>query len=218
VLREKGSEDAVGLNSGSSVGKSSARKDWNDRTALATGGKMETEGRRRVGEDLKKSGDADTLLNVDSFGMGTAVKTTGDGCEKRKAVIASGDSCEKGRAVLVTVDSCEKGTAVMSSEDSCKMGTAGVTTVDGCEKGTASLSTIDSCKMGTASLPTIDSCKKGRTVMSTVDSCWQAPVLARGKLPPTSSSVIKDQLPHQFRLNSCGLLAIPPYYPKPKKG
>jgi hypothetical protein len=178
--------------------------------------------------------EEETVLSVtNSCKEGTAVESAADSCEEEKPVLSVTDSCKEGTAVKSAVDSCEEESPVVSIVDSCKEGTAVLSAVDSCEEEKSVLSVADSCKEGTAVksavdscgedpessvLSVVDSCKEGTAVKSIASSCWQVPVLSCGQLPTTSSCIANGQLPHQFQLKSGGLMAIPPYYPRPKKG
>jgi hypothetical protein len=168
---------------------------------------------------------------ADSCKEVAAVESAADSCEKETPVLSFADSYKKGTAVESAVDSCKEEKSVLSVTDSCMEGTAVESAVDSCEEEKRVLSVADSCKEGTAVLSAVDSyeeeksmlsvtdsCKEGTAVESAASSCWQVPVLSCGQLPPTSSCITNGQLPHQFQLKSGGLMAIPPYYPRPKKG
>jgi hypothetical protein len=186
-----------------------------------------------------------SVLSVsDSCKEGTAIESAADSCEEEKSVLSVADSCMEEKQVLSVSDSCKAGIAVesaadsckeeksvLSVTDSCKEGTAVESVADSCEEEKSVLSVADSCKEETAVesvadsceeeksvLSVADSCKEGTAVESVASSCWQVPVLSCGQLPPTSSCIANGQLPHQFQLKSGGLMAIPPYYPRPKKG
>jgi hypothetical protein len=184
-----------------------------------------------VNDSCKKGTAAESV--ADSCKEGTAVKSAADSYEEEKSVLSVTSSCKKGTAAVESAaDSCEEEKRVLCVADSCKKGTAAVlSAVDSCEEEKPVLSVTDSCKEETAVesaadscgeespvLSVVDSCKEGTSMESVASSCWQVPVLSCGQLPPTSSCIANGQLPHQFQLKSGGLMAIPPYYPRPKKG
>jgi hypothetical protein len=170
----------------------------------------------KLGTDCCK--EKETVLSVaDGVKEGTAVLSAVDSCKEEKSVLSFADSCKAGIAVESAVDISEEEKPVLSFADSCKEGTAVESGAESCEEEKSVLSVTDSCKMGTA-------------VESVASSCWQVPILSCGQLPPTSCCIANGQLlptscciasgqlPHHFQLKSGGLMAIPPYYPRPKKG
>jgi hypothetical protein len=174
-----------------------------------------------------------SVLSVtDSSEEEIAVESAADSCNEEKPVLSFADSCKEGTAVESVADSCEEEKPVLSVTDSCKEGTAAVeSAADSCEEEKSVLSVNDSCKEGTTVVSAADSCGEESPVLSVADSCkegtaiesftssfWQVPVLSCGQLPPTSCYIAHGQLLHQFQLKSGGLMAIPPYYPRPKKG
>jgi len=222
-------------------GDSASRKSWtskdcNGNTIPATGDQRDSRGRHSTSEDVEAMPAVDSLSSedltvanrehmgtyvlsvADSVKEGTAVLSAVDSNEEEKLVLAVADSCKEGTAVKSAVDSCEEGKSMLSVTDSCEEETPVLSVADSCKEGTAMESAVDSCEEEKSVLSVTDSCKEGTVVESVASSCWQVPVLSCNQLPPTSSCIANGQLPHQFQLKSGGLMAIPPYYPRPKKG